>query len=224
MRTLNKELQEKMTPQEALETLEHGNERFVKNLKMNRNLLQQVNETRDGQWPFAAIVSCMDSRTSAELVFDQGLGDIFSIRVAGNVINDDILGSLEFAGKVVGSKLIVVLGHTKCGAIKGACDHVQLGHLTDLLAKIEPAVQEEKETETNRTASNPEFVEKVSEINVRRSVAEVLRRSEIIKDLVHEGKLGIIGAMYDVTSGQVNFYRDTFLTKAPANAELEMSK
>jgi carbonic anhydrase len=120
MRTLDKESQEKMTPQEALETLEHGNERFVNNLKVNRNLLQQVNDTRDGQWPFAAIVSCMDSRTSAELVFDQGLGDIFSIRVAGNVINDDILGSLEFAGKVVGSKLIVVLGHTKCGAIKGA--------------------------------------------------------------------------------------------------------
>jgi len=219
MRTLNKEQQELMSPQEALDILKFGNERFLNNLKVNRNLLQQVNETREGQWPFAAIVSCMDSRTSAELVFDQGLGDIFSIRIAGNIINDDILGSLEFATKVVGCKLIMVLGHTKCGAIKGACDHVQLGYLSKLLAKIEPAMQQESETQENRTSGNPAFVENVSEINVRKSVEEVISSSEIISDLVNTGKLGVIGAMYDVTTGSVQFYADSLVLKSPAAAE-----
>jgi carbonic anhydrase len=135
MRTLTKEMQEKITPQQALEILKEGNKRFVHNLKVNRNLLEQVNETRNGQWPFAVILSCIDSRTSAEFVFDQGLGDIFSIRIAGNIINEDILGSMEFACKVAGSKFILVLGHTKCGAIKGACDQVRMGHLSTLLSK-----------------------------------------------------------------------------------------
>ena len=139
MRTLTQELQAKITPQEALEILKQGNQRFVNNLKANRNLLQQANETRDGQWPFAVILSCIDSRTSAELTFDQGLGDIMSIRIAGNIINTDILGSMEFACKVTGAKLIVVLGHSKCGAVKGACDHVEMGNLTELLAKLQPA-------------------------------------------------------------------------------------
>lgn len=135
MRTFNKELQKEVTPALALELLKNGNERFVNNLKANRNLLEQVNQTRDGQWPFATILSCIDSRTSAELIFDQGLGDVFSIRIAGNIVNTDILGSMEFACKVAGSKLIVVLGHTKCGAVKGACDHVEMGNLTELLSK-----------------------------------------------------------------------------------------
>jgi len=130
MRTLNKELQSEISPRRALELLQEGNNRFVNNLKMHRNLLEQVNDTRDGQWPFATILSCIDSRTSAELIFDQGLGDVFSIRIAGNVANTDILGSMEFACKVAGSKLIVVLGHTKCGAVKGPCDHVEMGNLT----------------------------------------------------------------------------------------------
>src|SRR5918998_1773622 len=142
MRTLTKELQEKITPKQALEILKEGNKRFMHNLKVNRNLLEQVNETRDGQWPFAVVLSCIDSRTSAELIFDQGLGDIFSIRIAGNVINDDILASMEFACKIAGSRFIVVLGHTKCGAIKGACQGVEMGHLSTLLDKIKPAVQE----------------------------------------------------------------------------------
>src|ERR671917_1571097 len=133
MRTLTKELQEKITPKQALEILKEGNKRFMHNLKVNRNLLEQVNETRDGQWPFAVVLSCIDSRTSAELIFDQGLGDVFSVRIAGNIINEDILGSMEFGCKVAGAKIIVVLGHTKCGAIKGACDHVEMGHLTSLL-------------------------------------------------------------------------------------------
>src|SRR5688572_17450335 len=141
MRTLNKELQQQITPEQTLEILKEGNRRFVNNLKYNRNLLEQVNDTRDGQWPIAAILSCIDSRTSAELIFDQGLGDIFSIRIAGNIVNEDILGSMEFACKVAGSKFIVVLGHSKCGAIKGACDHVQMGNLTSLLSKIEPSVK-----------------------------------------------------------------------------------
>jgi carbonic anhydrase len=135
--------QSTITPEKALEYLKEGNERFINNLKVNRNLLQQANDTREGQWPFAAILSCIDSRTSAELIFDQGLGDIFSIRIAGNVVNTDIIGSLEFACKVAGSKLIVVLGHSNCGAIKGACDHLEMGNLTELLSKIQPAVYQE---------------------------------------------------------------------------------
>ena len=140
MKAHNKETQAQMTPRKALQFLQEGNNRFINNLKANRNLLEQVNETRDGQWPFATILSCIDSRTSAELIFDQGLGDIFSVRIAGNIVNTDILGSMEFACKVAGSKLIVVLGHSKCGAVKGACDHVEMGNLTELLSKIQPAV------------------------------------------------------------------------------------
>ena len=209
MRTLNKQLQESITPHQALEILQQGNRRFVQNLKMNRNLLEQVNETRDGQWPFAAILSCIDSRTSAELIFDQGLGDIFSIRIAGNVVNDDILGSMEFACKVAGSKFIMVLGHTKCGAIKGACDHVELGHLSGLLHKIQPALDAERSILENRTSSNPHFVEEVARINVERTVKEILNRSKIIRELVDQGKIGIGGGMYDVASGKVEFYDHT---------------
>lgn len=209
MRTLNKELQQQITPEMALNILKEGNKRFVNNLKVNRNLLQQVNETTDGQWPFAVILSCIDSRTSAELIFDQGLGDIFSVRIAGNIVNDDILGSMEFACKLAGSKFIVVLGHTKCGAVKGACDGAKMGNLTTLLSKLEPAVNEEEATLENRTSSNPQFVENVAEINVRRNVHEVLYRSTILREMVEEGQIGIIGAMYDVSTGVVEFYDDT---------------
>ena len=220
MRTLTQELQEKITPQQALEILQEGNIRFVQNLKVNRNLLEQVNDTRDGQWPFAVILSCIDSRTSAELIFDQGLGDIFSVRIAGNVINDDILGSMEFACKIAGSKFIVVLGHTKCGAIKGACDHVELGYLSKLLAKIEPAVKEETITKENRNAGNSEFVENVSKINVIRNVQEILNKSDILHEMVEEGKIGIAGAMYDVTSGNVEFYKETIIINQPQAEEI----
>ena len=166
MKTHTKDTQENTTPRMALEILKEGNNRFLKNYKENRNLLQQVNDTRDGQWPFATILSCIDSRTSAELIFDQGLGDIFSVRIAGNIVNTDILGSMEFACKVAGSKLIVVLGHTKCGAVKGACDHVEMGNLTELLSKLQPAVYQEKETKNEINYSNYKFVENVDEINV----------------------------------------------------------
>lgn len=221
MRTLNKEDQELITPYQALQILKEGNRRFVQNLKMNRNLLEQVNLTGNGQWPFAAVLSCIDSRTSAELIFDQGLGDIFSIRIAGNVVNDDILGSMEFACKVAGSKFIVVLGHSKCGAIKGACDHVELGHLSGLLEKIQHAVDAETTTRENRTSSNSAFVEEVSRINVEQAVELILERSAVLRELVNEGRIGIIGAMYDVSSGKVEFYEHSFVINKDMQLEYQ---
>ena len=209
MRTHNKESQTSMTPEMAINILKEGNERFVSNLKFNRNLLQQVNETSDGQWPFAVVLSCIDSRTSAELVFDQGLGDIFSVRIAGNIVNEDILGSMEFACKVAGSKFIVVLGHTKCGAVKGACDHVELGNLTTLLAKLQPAVSCETQTTLNRDSSNAIFVENVAKINVEEAVGEIQAKSPILKEMIDKGEIGICGAMYNVETGQVEFYEHT---------------
>ena len=213
MKTLTKEMQAAITPAMALELLKKGNERFVNNLKINRNLLQQANETSEGQHPFAVILSCIDSRTSAELIFDQGLGDIFSIRIAGNIINEDILGSMEFGCKVAGAKIIVVLGHTKCGAIKGACDHVEMGNLTALLSKIQPAVYDEKTISNNRNSANNEFVEKVASINVKRTVQAIMERSPIIKEMIESGTIGITGAMYDVTTGAVKVYEDTMIIK-----------
>jgi carbonic anhydrase len=212
MRTLTKEIQAKLTPTDALEILKQGNQRFINNLKENRNLLQQANETRDGQWPFATILSCIDSRTSAELIFDQGLGDIFSIRIAGNIINTDILGSMEFACKVSGAKLIVVLGHVGCGAVKGACDHVEMGNLTELLAKLQPAVYEEKTISNpeERNSKNPNFVESVATINVKRSIRSIISRSYILEQMVEKGEIALIGAMHNLESGAVEFYEDTF--------------
>ena len=206
MRTLTKELQADITPAKAIELLKEGNKRFINNLKVNRNLFQQVNETSDGQHPLAVILSCIDSRTSAELIFDQGLGDIFSVRIAGNILNEDILGSMEFACKVAGSKLVVVLGHSKCGAIKGACDGVEMGNLTTLLSKVKPAIEAEKTITVQRNASNGEFVEKVAELNVKLTMHEILERSSILKDMVVSGEIKIIGGMYDVGTGVVDFY------------------
>lgn len=208
MKTLTKEMQAAITPSLALELLKEGNLRFMNNLKVNRNLLQQANETSDGQHPFAVILSCIDSRTSAELIFDQGLGDIFSVRIAGNIVNEDILGSIEFACKVAGSKMIVVLGHTRCGAIKGACDHVEMGNLTALLSKIQPAVYDEKTVTENRNSSNGDFVEKVATINVKRTVQAIMERSPIIKEMVESGAIGIVGGTHDITTGRVQFYED----------------
>lgn len=213
MKTLTKEIQESITPAQALDILKAGNARFTNNLKVNRNLLQQANETSDGQHPFAVILSCIDSRTSAELIFDQGLGDIFSVRIAGNIVNEDVLGSMEFACKVAGAKIIVVLGHTKCGAVKGACDHVEMGNLTALLTKIRPAVDDEITTKENRNSKNDTFVEKVATINVKRSVKAILERSPILKEMVETGAIGIAGGNYDVTSGEVEFYSDATIIK-----------
>lgn len=211
MKTLNKEMQDAITPVMAVEILKEGNKRFANNLKANRNLLQQANETSDGQHPFAVILSCIDSRTSAELIFDQGLGDVFSVRIAGNIINEDILGSMEFGCKVAGSKIIVVLGHTKCGAVKGACDHVEMGNLTALLSKIQPAVYDEKTETENRSSSNAAFVEKVSTINVKRTVHAIMERSSILKEMIEKGEIGIVGGTHDITTGIVTFYEDTLV-------------
>lgn len=208
MKTINKETQQSITPRRALKLLQEGNVRFMYNLKANRDLLGQVNDTRDGQWPFATILSCIDSRTSAELIFDQGLGDIFSVRIAGNIINTDILGSMEFACKVAGSKLVVVLGHTKCGAVKGACDHVEMGNLTELLSKLQPAVYQEKTTVQDRTSSNNDFVENVATINVKRTVKSIIERSFILEQMVENGEIGVVGAMYNIETGKVEFYED----------------
>ena len=215
IKTLTKKLQDAITPSRALNILKEGNKRFMNNLKANRNLLQQANETSDGQHPFAVILSCIDSRTSAELIFDQGLGDVFSIRIAGNIINEDILGSMEFGCKVAGSKIIVVLGHTKCGAIKGACDHLKMGNLTALISKIQPAVYDEKSELENRDSSNSEFVEKVAAINVKRSVHAIMERSPILKEMIEDGSIGIVGGVQDITTGEVSFYEDSLMINTP---------
>jgi carbonic anhydrase len=201
------ETQSSLTPYKALQYLKEGNKRFMGNLKVNRNLLEQVNDTKNGQFPFAIILSCIDSRTSAELIFDQGLGDIFSVRIAGNILNDDIIGSMEFACKVAGSKLVVVLGHSKCGAIKGACNDVQLGHLTGLLDKIKPAVHQVG-IKRNSTESTYDFVEEVAHFNVIHSMDEILKRSDVLREMFDNGEVGFVGGYYDVETGEVEFLKE----------------
>ncbi len=223
MKAHSKETQANLTPRKALQILKEGNERFIHNLKVQRNLLEQVNDTREGQWPFAIVLSCIDSRTSAELIFDQGLGDIFSVRIAGNIVNTDILGSMEFACKLAGSKLIVVLGHTKCGAIKGACDHVEMGNLTELLAKLQPAVYQENETKEGRNSKNKVFVENVSTINVKRNVRNIIERSFILEQMVEQGEIGVVGAMHNIETGEVEFYDDVMYIRDDKNPEFTVA-
>jgi carbonic anhydrase len=206
MRTYTKETQDKLTPELALEILKEGNKRFVNNIKTHRNLLQQINETSSGQFPFAAILSCIDSRTSAELIFDQGLGDILSIRIAGNILNEDILGSMELACKIAGSKLIIVLGHTKCGAIEGACNNIVFGNITALLNKIKPAIEKETETKTERNAGNITFVKNVTRNNVFITVQKIREQSLVLAEMEKTKQIKIIGGLYDLDSGQVTFY------------------
>lgn len=208
MKTHTKEFLATLTPQTAFEVLKEGNKRFINNLKVNRNLLQLLDEIQDGQYPFAVVLSCMDSRTSTELIFDQGLGDIFSIRIAGNVVNDDIVGSMEYACNVVGSKLIVVLGHSRCGAIAGAVDGVEMGNLTGLLEKIKPAI--EKADGNHEHSPHPIHNEKVAFANVLNSMDEILERSSIIRTLYKEGKIGLVGGMYSVENGRVHFTKKMF--------------
>ncbi|MBN8865499.1 MAG: carbonic anhydrase [Sphingobacteriales bacterium] len=208
MRTHTKEFQENLTPEQAFDVLVEGNKRFTGNLKVNRDLLRQMDETATGQYPFAVALSCMDSRTSVELIFDQGIGDIFSIRIAGNVVNDDIIGSMEYACAAAGSKLIVVLGHTRCGAVKGACEHVKLGKLTSLLNKIEPAI--EKTTAAREHLPTHEYAEVVAQANVLHSMEEILERSAILRGLFEEGKIGIVGGIYNIENGRVNFISKMF--------------
>jgi len=205
MKTITKEIQSSTSPSMAIELLKEGNKRFMNNLKINRNLLQQANDTSDGQHPFAVILSCIDSRTSAELIFDQGLGDIFSIRIAGNIVNEDILGSMEFGCKVAGAKIVVVLGHTKCGAVKGACDNVELGNLTSLVKKIRPAVEAENISIDNRNSSNNEFVENVAMLNVKQTMNRIVSESPILKEMIDMKQIEIIGGIHNISTGEVTF-------------------
>jgi len=200
--------QGKMTPKSAKEELVNGNKRFVESQKVDRDLLKQVEQTSTGQFPFATILSCIDSRVSSELIFDQGIGDIFSVRIAGNFVNEDILGSMEFACKLAGTKLIVVLGHTSCGAVKGACDHARLGNLTTLINKIEPAVEAviEPKDESLRNSSNIEFVNEVAKKNVYMTIDNIRNSSEVLKAMEDAGEIDIIGGMYDIKTGEVSFY------------------
>ncbi len=208
MKAHTRETQATMTPQKSLQYLKEGNQRFQNNLKANRNLLEQVNDTSDGQFPFATILSCIDSRVSAELVFDQGLGDIFSVRIAGNFVNEDILGSMEFASKLAGTKLIVVLGHTSCGAIKGACDDAKMGNLTTMLAKIKPAVEAvtEPQDKNLRNSKNLDFVDNVSEKNVKLTIDNIRNQSPILKEMEDNNEIDIVGGMYDINTGAVTFF------------------
>ncbi len=203
--TQTSETQSEMSPAEAVQMLKDGNARFVNESMVNRDLLSQVEQTGDGQYPFAAVVSCIDSRIPTEIVFDQGVGDIFNARIAGNFVNQDILGSLEFATKVAGSKTIVVMGHTHCGAVKGAADDVQLGNLTAMLDHIEPAINAVTDIQENRNSSNEEFVQKVSDKNVELTIEKIKSDSDVIREMFENGEISIVGAMYDVESGKVTF-------------------
>ena len=202
MYTQTKETQESLTPQDAHRILVEGNKRFVQNIKTQRNLIEQVSQTRQGQYPFAVVLSCIDSRVPVELVFDQGIGDLFSVRVAGNIINEDVLGSMEYACKVAGSKIVVVMGHTKCGAVTAACNGVTLGNITPLLHKIKPAVDEVK---TDTTTMDDDAIEKVSIANVRHSMDRIRKESPILASMEQNGEIKIVGASYSVASGKVKF-------------------
>ena len=208
MNAHTKETQDLMTPSSALAALKAGNDRFLKGNQVTRNLNQQVDETSGGQFPFATVLHCIDSRVSAEHIFDQGIGDLFSIRIAGNFVNEDILGSMEFACKLAGTKILVVLGHTACGAIKGACDHARLGNLTALINKLEPAVEAvDAPAEADlRNSSNSDFVNAVAAKNVLMTIDNIRSQSPIIKEMEADGAIQIVGGMYDIATGNVNFY------------------
>ena len=204
------ETQTTVTPEKALNFLKEGNQRFVNNLKANRDLLEQVNATRTGQWPFAVVLSYIDSRTSAELIFDQGLGDVFSIRIAGNFVNQDILGSMEFGCNVAGSKLVVVLGHSKCGALKGGLDSAQIedlgmDNLNHLIGHFNPIINEIIEDGEERSSSNTDLLERLNHHNVKNAIDEIRKQSSTLRNLENEGKIKIIGANYDVETGIVSW-------------------
>jgi len=200
MKTQTKIIQDSLSPKDAFNILVEGNKRFTANVKADRNLQTQVSETSTGQYPFAVVLSCIDSRVPVELVFDQGIGDVFSTRVAGNIINEDVLGSMEYSCKVAGSKLVVVMGHSKCGAVTAACKHVELGNITALLDKIQPAVEAIDEEMSDAK------VEKVAAMNVQLSIERIRKESSILAELEAEGKIEIVGAMYNVSTGKVDFY------------------
>lgn len=208
MKAHTKETQNSISPKQAVVLLKEGNQRFMANKKASRNLLEQVEDTSTGQYPFATILSCIDSRVSSELIFDQGIGDIFSVRIAGNFVNEDILGSMEFACRLAGTKVIVVLGHTSCGAVKGACDDAKLGNLTTMLAKIKPAVEavNEPSDQSLRNSKNIDFVNDVAKKNVELTIDNIRKQSPVLQDMEDAGEIEIVGAMYDINDGSVTFY------------------
>jgi carbonic anhydrase len=203
---MTKQLQQQLTPAMSLIRLKEGNRRFLDQKMLHRNLSEQVIHTSINQYPFAVILNCMDSRNVPEFTFDQGLGDIFAIRIAGNILNDDILGSMEYATAVVGSKLIIVLGHTSCGAITGACKGIQLGHLTGLIAKIKPVISEAKQHLHQNQCSNPDLINDIAKDNVQMVMKQIPQQSRIIQKLVAENKVAIVGGMYNIATGQVDFF------------------
>lgn len=213
MNSLNKNIiaiteaiQDQISPQDALKILKEGNQRFVAQKKLDRNPLDQISMTSESQYPFAAILGCIDSRVPAEMVFDLGIGDSFNTRIAGNFVNKDILGSLEFACKVAGAKIIVVLGHKSCGAVKGACANVELGNLTSMLEKIQPAVEIAKAGRENVDTSSPEFIQKVADLNVELAIKKIKTYSPILNEMYENNEIDIVGAMYDITTGEVEFF------------------
>ncbi len=207
MKAQTQQTQEAMSPDTALQALKDGNKRFVTSTQVSRDLMQQVADTSTGQYPFATVLHCIDSRVSAELVFDQGIGDLFSIRIAGNFVNEDILGSMEFATKLAGTKVVVILGHTACGAVKGACDHAKLGNLTGMLEKIAPAVSAVKDPEdvALRTSGNIDFVNRVAIKNVHMAIDNLRSMSPVLKQMEDAGDIKVVGAMYHIENGQVTF-------------------
>ena len=199
------ESQNLLTPDQAIEMLKEGNQRFVNNQQTEKDFKEQVRLGANGQYPFAVILGCIDSRVPAEIVFDQGIGDIFNVRIAGNIVNNDILGSIEYGCKVAGSKLVLVLGHTSCGAVKGAVQQVDLGHITELLSKVIPAINSMTDPKPDSDDLLGPYVNKVAEINIHNSINDIRERSNILKELENDGTTKIIGALYDVKTGIVNF-------------------
>lgn len=204
--THTQDSQAAVSPDAAIQLLKDGNQRFLSKSTLNRSFDKQIELTSGGQYPFAAVVSCIDSRIPTEIVFDQGIGDIFNARIAGNFMNQDILGSLEFACKLAGSKLIVIMGHTSCGAVKGACDHAELGNLTAMLHNITPALDEVKTAEgVDRSSKNIDFVNEVAVQNVHLTIAKLKKDSSVLNEMIDNGEINVVGAMYDVASGKVSF-------------------
>lgn len=202
---------DKMTPQQALDILVEGNHRFHNNLISKKDFQSLIEITKDKQHPFTSFLSCSDSRAPVEMLFDQALGDVFSVRLAGNIASDKAIGSLEFASKYLGSKIIVVLGHTHCGAVKAACDNFREGHIGEIINLIRPAVRKEKTVLENRNSTNDEFVAKVCELNVKAQIKQILHSSDIIEDLLNDKKIGLVGGMYNLANGEVTFLQDTLV-------------
>lgn len=207
-KTITQEKQQKMTPKQALQRLKEGNQRFLTNKQITRDYLKQAHLSSFGQYPFAVVLNCMDSRSVPELFLDQGLADLFTLRVAGNVLNDDILGSMEFATKVVGSRLIVVLAHTSCGAVSGSCEGAKLGHLTDVLDKIQPAVQVAMKEDNSKNCADPKLIDSIAKANALHVVREIQEKSPILRDLVKSKQVGIVAGLHDIKTGKVTFFEE----------------